>query len=59
MTAQLNVDEKGNVTEVRIIKSSPQHVFDNAVIRALSQWKFPPEGEKWVGEIEIGFKLTD
>jgi protein TonB len=59
VTAQLNVDEKGNVTEVRIIKANPQHVFDAAVIRALSSWKFPAEGEKWVGEIDIGFKLTD
>src|SRR5208283_4188009 len=49
VTAQLNVDEKGNVTEVRIIKANPLHVFDNAVVRALMTWKFPAEGEKWVG----------
>lgn len=59
VVAQLNVDEKGNVTEVRIVKANPPRVFDAAVIHALSEWKFPPEGEKWIGEIEIGFKLTD
>ncbi len=32
-------------------------MFDSAVIDALTEWKFTAEGEKYVGEIEINFKL--
>jgi protein TonB len=57
--ARLMVDEKGNVTEVVIMSSNPQRHFDQAVIDALKEWKFKPEGEKYVGEIEIVFTLKD
>src|SRR5438445_8522304 len=45
VTARLQIDEKGIVTDVRIIESDPPHVFEREVIRALTQWKFQPEGE--------------
>jgi hypothetical protein len=32
-------------------------VFDREVIRALMQWKFRADGEKYIGEIEVDFKL--
>ena len=57
--ARLNIDEKGNVTDVKIVESNPARVFDRAVIDALLQWKFQADGEKYVGEIEVEFKLTD
>ena len=57
VVARLHIDEKGLVTEVQIIVSEPPRVFDREVIRALSRWKFQPEGEKFIGEIELGFKL--
>jgi protein TonB len=57
--ARLNIDEKGNVTDVKIVESSPPRVFDRAVIDALLQWKFQADGEKYVGEIEVEFKMTD
>lgn len=57
--ARLNIDEKGNVTDVKIMEANPARVFDRAVIDALSQWKFQADGEKYVGEIEVEFKLTD
>jgi periplasmic protein TonB len=57
VVARLFIDEKGLVTEVQIVVSEPPRVFDREVIRALSRWKFKPEGEKFVGEIELGFKL--
>jgi protein TonB len=59
VVARLQIDEKGNVTDVQIIESNPPHVFDRAVIRALMQWKFSAEGEKFVGEVEVDFKLED
>ena len=57
--ARLMIDEKGNVTEVIIVSANPPRHFDKAVIEALSDWKFKPEGEKYVGEIEITFTLKD
>jgi len=59
VTARLQIDEKGIVTDVRIIESDPPHVFEREVIRALTQWKFQPEGEKYVGEVEVNFTLKD
>ena len=55
--ARLFIDEKGNVTEVKIVEANPQRWFDRSVINALSQWKFQADGEKYIGEIEVEFKL--
>lgn len=57
VVARLDIDEKGNVTEVKIVEAKPPRVFDREVIRALMQWKFHPDGEKYIGEIEVEFKL--
>src|SRR4030095_1177360 len=57
VVARLLIDEKGNVTEVNIVSAEPRGVFDRAVIDALRSWKFSAEGEKYIAEIEIGFKL--
>jgi protein TonB len=55
--ARLNIDEKGNVSEVKIVEASPPRWFDREVINALSQWKFQADGEKYVGEVEVEFRL--
>src|SRR5437870_5473928 len=57
--ARLNIDVKGNVTDVKIVEANPPQVFNRSVIEALLQWKFQADGEKYVGEIEVEFKLTD
>ena len=57
VVARLDIDEKGNVTAVKIVESRPPRVFDREVIRALSQWKFQADGEKYIGEIEVNFTL--
>ncbi|MCL4761456.1 MAG: energy transducer TonB, partial [Burkholderiales bacterium] len=57
--ARVNIDEKGNVTEVIIVSAEPARHFDNAVRDALMRWKFKAEGEKYVGEIEVVFTLRD
>ena len=59
VVARLNIDEKGNVTEVTIFSADPPRDFDKAVIEALKEWKFAPDGEKYVGEVEINFTLKD
>ena len=59
MVARLKIDEKGNVTDVSIVSSTPPRVFDREVMRALSLWKFQAEGERYVGEVEVNFTLKD
>ena len=57
--ARLSVDEQGIVTDVRILEADPPGVFNKEVIRALMRWKFRPEGEKFVGDVELTFTLKD
>ena len=57
VTAHLTVDEKGSVTDVKIVKADPPRIFDRAVISALSQCKFPPSSDKWIAEVPLDFKL--
>jgi protein TonB len=54
--AHMMINEKGNVTEVKIIESSNK-VFDRSVVNGLSQCKFRPSGDAYIGDIEIEFKL--
>jgi periplasmic protein TonB len=56
VVAHMYVDEKGNVTEVKIVESSA-HIFDRSVVNALMQCKFAASSEKWIGEQPLDFKL--
>ncbi|MEP7207405.1 MAG: TonB family protein [Casimicrobiaceae bacterium] len=55
--AVLQIDETGNVTNVKITSATPPRMFDDAVLEALKTWKFKPEGQKYSGDVEINFKL--
>lgn len=55
VVARLSIDEKGNVTEVKVVESNPPRVFDREVINTLMQWKFQGDGDKYIGEVEIEF----
>ena len=57
--ARVMIDEKGNVSDVIIVKADPPKHFNQAVIDALKTWKFNAEGEKYVGEVEVNFTLKD
>ena len=57
VVAHVMIDEKGNVTEVKIVSADPPRHFDRAVIDALMNWKFQADGQKYIGEIEVNFKL--
>ena len=59
VVVRLQIDEKGNVTDVNIVSSDPPRVFDKAVRSALEGWKFRADGEKYTGEVEINFQLRD
>ena len=59
VVARLQIDGNGNVTEVQIVSSVPSGVFDRAVRNAVQDWKFKPDGDKYVGEVEVNFTLKD
>src|SRR5258708_12845071 len=39
--ARMTLDGSGEVTRGEIVEATPRRVFDRAVVRALSQWKYP------------------
>ena len=54
--ARMTLDVSGNVTRVEVVESIPRRLFDRAVVRALSQWRFNdgPSGRTF--ETEVAFK---
>ena len=58
VVAWVHVAPAGNVTDVEI-RSSSNRMFNQEVIRALSQWKFNPEPVGFIGEYQIDFNLKD
>ncbi|MEP6656876.1 MAG: energy transducer TonB [Betaproteobacteria bacterium] len=59
VVAQLQIDEGGNVTDVKIVSANPARHFDSAVKDALINWKFAPDGTKYTGIIEVNFTLKE
>jgi protein TonB len=57
--AILTIDEKGNVTEVRITNSEPRGTFDRVVQETLGGWKCSADGTKYQASVEINFTLKD
>ena len=55
--ARMTVDAGGEVSRVEIIDANPRRVFDRAVVRALSQWKFTPGNPGRSLDVEIGFGI--
>jgi protein TonB len=54
--ARLTLDQAGNVTRVEVVEAQPRRVFDRAVTRALSQWKFNEGANGRTFDTEIVFK---
>ena len=54
--ARMTIDATGEVTRVEIVEANPRRVFDRAVVKTLSQWKFTPGSNGRSKEIEIAFK---
>ena len=55
--ARLTIDAKGEVTSVDILEARPRRVFDRAVIRTLSQWRYEPGSGERSAEVELDFKV--
>lgn len=55
--ARMTLDGSGEVSRVEILDANPRRVFDRAVVRALSQWKFTPGSSGRSLDVEVGFGL--
>jgi TonB family protein len=61
---QAEIDSKGNVSEIKVLKSSGFKVLDNAGLETLKEWKFAPAmiGNKFVDDtvnIPVKFLITN
>jgi protein TonB len=54
--ARMTLDASGGVTRVEILDSNPRRVFDRAVSRALSQWRYSEGAAGRTVEMEVAFK---
>jgi periplasmic protein TonB len=54
--ARLTLDAAGNVTQVEVLEADPRRVFDRAVVRALSQWKFTEGAAGRSVDSEVAFR---
>ena len=55
--ARLTLDATGEVNRVDIVESNPRRVFDRAVVRSLSQWRYEAGSAGRTVEVELEFKL--
>jgi len=53
--ARMTLDETGNVTRVEVIEANPRRVFDRAVVRALTQWRYNDGVAGRTVEAEVDF----
>ena len=54
--ARLTIDRAGEVTRVEIVEANPRRIFDRAVTKSLSQWRFNPGSGERHYEIDVDFK---
>lgn len=54
--ARVTIDERGSVTRVEVLEAQPRRLFDRAVIRALSQWKYNEGAPGRTAEIEVALR---
>ena len=54
--ARMTLDAAGNVTRVEILSANPRRVFDRAVTRALSQWRYNEGAAGRTVDMEIDFR---
>lgn len=53
--ARLTIDGSGEVTRVEIVEANPRRLFDRAVVRSLSQWRFNAGADARSYEIDVDF----
>lgn len=58
VVAHVTIEKDGSVSAVKIVRSQPARVFDQAASKALMQWKFSRTDEPVLGEVELRFNLN-
>ena len=53
--ARMTVDQAGEVVRVEILEAQPRRVFDRAVVKTLSQWRFNAGAPGRTVEIDVNF----
>jgi protein TonB len=53
--ARMTIDGTGEVTRVEVLESQPRRVFDRAVVKTLSQWRFNSGASGRLVEIDVNF----
>ena len=53
--ARMTIDGTGEVTRVEVLESQPRRVFDRAVVKTLSQWRFNAGNAGRMVEIDVNF----
>jgi len=53
--ARMTIDGSGEVTRVEVLEANPRRVFDRAVVKTLSQWRFNAGSGGRVVEIDVNF----
>ena len=53
--ARMTIDGRGEVTRVEVLESNPRRVFDRAVVKTLSQWRFNAGSAGRLVEIDVNF----
>jgi TonB family protein len=52
---RLTFDAQGNVTNIQLVQSTGNRLFDESAIRTLGQWKCSP-GQEWVVTVPVTFR---
>jgi len=53
--ARMTVDGTGEVTRVEVLDAQPRRIFDRAVVKTLSQWRFNAGSSGRLVEIDVNF----
>lgn len=53
--ARMTIDQSGEVTRVEVLEANPRRVFDRAVVKTLSQWRFNAGTAGRLVEIDVNF----
>ena len=54
--ARMTLDAAGSVTRVEVLEATPRRVFDRAVVRALSQWRYNEGASGRTVDMEVAFR---
>lgn len=54
--ARMTLDGAGNVTRVDVVDANPRRVFDRAVVRSLSEWKYDEGASGRTVTVELEFR---